>query len=217
MSGDWLDRAALAAGKPFSRREILKLGVASALAVGPFGTLFRTGDARAAATDATDCLYCTWSTDQRNADDKKACAAVFALGVSPLLTGGRIACVGLVFSNWYDGYDGCRNACAQKPRPAEPTHYREANPSLWDPPRKKAPPPEPPPEPKKPKKPSKKPSPVTRKVKRPPAGGAAEYCAICLSLKPPGYCLPCAGSPDGKLCCSQPPTAADPNPCCPKS
>ena len=47
MSGDWLDRAALAADEQVSRRRLLRQAGVAALALGPLGSLLRAGPARA--------------------------------------------------------------------------------------------------------------------------------------------------------------------------
>ena len=189
MTGDWLDRTALAAGQSVSRRGVLKLAAASALALGPLGTLVRAPEARGARADSGDCLECTLTADARNAADRRACAGVFVLGL-----GARVACLALLFDDWYDGYAECHDAC--KPEPRQP--QRKPLPP-WSPPREKALPPE-------------RKKPASKKDKE-DAGKA--YCEICTTLAK-GYCLPCASGDSGYLCCAVPPTKRDPNPCCPK-
>ena len=207
MTGDWLDRAALAADERVSRRGVLKLAAASALVLGPLGTLLRASEARGAtarAADDYDCVNCTLTTDAENAALRKDCAAIVATSVTvgPLLPGGAygafgasVACLTIVFTDWYDGYDNCRAACKPSPRlPYNPWVYLAPRP-----PRQKAPPP-------KKKPPTKKPPTKKTPTKKPPP--KPNPCGTCSA-----YCSPCASNSTGFICCIYPPKDGK-SPCC---
>jgi hypothetical protein len=191
MTGDWLDRVALLTDQPVSRRGLLKLTASLSLAPSLLAALARPTEGRAAATDSGDCLDCALTTDARNAADRRACGVTIALAASPLLLGARVACAGILFSNWYDGYDHCWPSCKPQPRPNERTPSR-GQPN-WDAPAQKAPPPPPPPPPE-PKKPSKKkPSKKGKKSGGNPPPKPEPLCKSCPA------CCPCS---DGVgLCC----------------
>ena len=199
MSSDWLDRAALRAEEPLSRGGVLKLAGASLLALGPIGVLFRPQSAAAAPASETDCLYCTWNRNAKDAEDRKACAKVMGVNV--------FAGVGCVVGTFFDplnSYYDCRSAC-DAPPPKAP----------WTPPKEPA-------GPTRPEKNRPRPKPVERTKptsKKEQKQAADDYCAICTSPAVKGYCLPCPSSGNGVpyLCCALPPARSDPNPCCPKN
>src|ERR687884_265290 len=115
MTGDWLDRAALASDERISRRGILQLAAASALALGPLGTLVRAPAARAAPEQSGDCLDCTLTQDAMAARFRSTCAThlLGALAAAPV-SGGASAtafvafagpCLGGVLHDAFEGYD----------------------------------------------------------------------------------------------------------------
>jgi hypothetical protein len=194
MTGDWLDRIALLADRPVSRGTLLKLTAALPLAPTLLAALARPTEARAAAADSGDCLDCALTTQARNAADLRACGVTIALAASPLLLGARVACAGILFADWYDGYDHCWPSCKPQPRPNERTPSR-GQPN-WDAPAQKAPPPPPPPPP--PNKPSKKKP--KRKGKKgsnppPPPPKPEPLCKSCPA------CCPCSDG-SGLCCCN---------------
>jgi hypothetical protein len=203
MTGDWLDRVALLAGQPVSRRSLLKLTASLPLAPSLLAALARPTEARAAATDSGDCLECALTTDARNAADLRACGVAIALAASPLLLGARVACAGILFANWYDGYDHCWPSCKPQPRPNERTPSR-GQPN-WDAPAQKAPPPPPPPpEPKKPtkKKPKKNGKKSGGNPPPPPPPPLCKSCAACCAcVDGPGQCCCNCCYTDGRKGC----------------
>jgi hypothetical protein len=204
VTGDWLDRAALAAGRPVTRGRLIKLAAAAGLSAGPFGSLLREAPAQAAPSDTGDCVDCVLTTDAEKADNRRYCATRIAraFAIGPSLPGGgaitaglAAGCLGIEFGNWLNGYNHCRPACEpQQPRTGSsgPTSS-----SAWAPPRQKAPPPPPPPpEPKKPtkKKPGKK---GTKPGGNPPPPKPKPepLCKSCPA------CCPCSDG-SGLCCCN---------------
>jgi hypothetical protein len=208
MTADWLDRAALAAESPLSRRAALKLAGASALALGPLGALLRASAAQGATERATDaCLDCVLQWNGHAAAYRTECAKLVLTGlVSPAVAvAAAIGCVGGSFVPPPEGQ--CSSECRKEPHPTDP-RGNGAIPPWAFPIRKKAPQSESK-EPKKgpgsKKRGSKASSHNKNSSSRPPCGGTCKQ-----------HCLPCPTVEFGDLCCALPPKPHNPNPCCPK-
>ncbi len=199
MSGDWLERLALAAEQPVTRRAVLRLAGASLLAAAPLGALLRTPTA-AGATARTegDCLGCVFSQNNRMAAGRKNCAAAIVGSILGAPASGLAGGAGLAFgigclagSFFPPAEDFCHLECQKpprQPRPSNPAGNGVVPPWVF-PPLKKAPKPA--------KKGSGKRNKAATKSRRKPGGGGGP-CDTC----PPGSAC-CPGSTDtGFICCA---------------
>lgn len=203
MTSGWLDRfARAAADESISRRQLLKMAGAGALAVGPLGALVRAAPASAEA-DADPCApYCLNALLGSARNSSAHCVKVglggFALA-NPLGIAYGAGCTMALMYQIYAEQEKCYSLNCGDPDRYPPG--RSPNP----PPPPPANPPPPPPPPKEPP-PKKKPKKPTKKKPKPKPNDPCKDCAY--------YCSPCSKVAGGYICCIYPPKNGT-SPCCP--